>query len=66
MLGHTVKKMRCRSPIFRTYSPLWDRAGRLRLPLYADDAAVFVNPVKADIDMIMAILHNFGRQRVYE
>jgi hypothetical protein len=41
-------------------TPLRDWAAKLRLSLYADDAAVFVNPVKADIDMIMEILHKFG------
>jgi hypothetical protein len=37
-----------------------DRTARLRLSLYTDDVAIFMNPVKADIDMVMEILHNFG------
>jgi hypothetical protein len=41
-------------------TPLRDRTARLRFSLYADDVAVFMNPVKADIDMVMEILHNFG------
>jgi hypothetical protein len=45
-------------------TPRRDRTPKLRLSLslslYADDAAVFVNLVKTDIDMIMEILHNFG------
>jgi hypothetical protein len=32
----------------------------LRLSLYADDVAVFVNPVKADFDMVMQIMQMFG------
>jgi hypothetical protein len=28
--------------------------------LYADDVAVFVNPVKADFDMVMQIMQMFG------
>jgi hypothetical protein len=41
-------------------TPLRDRAARLRVLLYADDAAVFVNPVQADVDMLMAIMRHFG------
>jgi hypothetical protein len=41
-------------------SPLRDRMARLRLSLYADDAAVFVNPTKANVDMIMQIMERFG------
>jgi hypothetical protein len=41
-------------------TPLGDRVARLRLSLYADDAMVFVNPVKSDVNMIMSILRRFG------
>jgi hypothetical protein len=41
-------------------SPLRDQMARLRLSLYVDDAAVFVNPVKADVDLIMRIMQRFG------
>jgi hypothetical protein len=41
-------------------SPLCDRAARLRLSLYADDAAVFLNADKNDMDTIMDIMHRFG------
>jgi hypothetical protein len=41
-------------------SPLRDRTSRLNLSLYADDAIVFVNPVQADEDMLMAIIQHFG------
>jgi hypothetical protein len=41
--------------------PLRDRTARLRLPLYADDAGVFVNPTKADMDMVMQIMDHFGQ-----
>jgi hypothetical protein len=34
-------------------SPLRDRMARLRLSLYTDDAVVFINPVKANVDMVM-------------
>jgi hypothetical protein len=41
-------------------SPLRDRAARLRLSLYAVDAAVFINPVRQDVELIMAIMQHFG------
>jgi hypothetical protein len=41
-------------------TPLRDRAARLRLSLYADDATVFVNPNRSNIDMVMAIMQSFG------
>jgi hypothetical protein len=31
----------------------------LRLSLYADDAAVFINLVQADVDMVMQIMQRF-------
>jgi hypothetical protein len=33
---------------------------RLRVSLYADNAAVFINSVKEDVDMVMQIMHSFG------
>jgi hypothetical protein len=41
-------------------SPLHDQAAWLRLSLYVDDAAVFLNLDKNDMDMIMDIMHWFG------
>mgnify|MGYP000969076143 CR=1 FL=1 len=32
----------------------------LRVSLYADDAIIFANPVKEEIDTLMSIIHNFG------
>jgi hypothetical protein len=32
----------------------------LKLSLYADDATVFVNPIKAYVDLVMQIMHHFG------
>jgi hypothetical protein len=37
-------------------SHLRDRTARLQLSLYADDAAVFVNPVKEEVDTLMKIM----------
>jgi hypothetical protein len=33
---------------------------RLRLSLYVDNATLFINPNKDDVDMIMEIIQNFG------
>jgi hypothetical protein len=41
-------------------SPLRDRTTRLRLSLYADDAVVFLNPIKEDFDTFMTIMERFG------
>jgi hypothetical protein len=41
-------------------SLLRDRMARLRLSMYVDDVAVFVNSVKADVDMVMQIMQMFG------
>jgi hypothetical protein len=30
------------------------------MSLYADDIVVFLNPIKADMDMFMAIMEHFG------
>lgn len=32
----------------------------MRISLYADDAMIFANPVKEEIDTLMSILHDFG------
>lgn len=41
-------------------SPLRGRHAKLRLSLYADDAALFVNPCKGDVDLTMEIMTKFG------
>jgi hypothetical protein len=41
-------------------SPLRDRTTRIILSLYADDAVVFVNPIKQEVDLIMDIMRRFG------
>jgi hypothetical protein len=41
-------------------SPLKDKIAQLRLSLYANDVAVFINPVQSDVDMIMVIMMHFG------
>jgi hypothetical protein len=37
------------------------RGNIIRTSLYADDAAIFVAPVKEDIQNLACILHNFGK-----
>jgi hypothetical protein len=41
-------------------SPLRDRTARIGLSLYADDAAVFINPIKGEVDALMEIMNKFG------
>jgi hypothetical protein len=41
-------------------SPLRDRTAKIRLSLYADDAAVFINPVREEVDLLMGIMRKFG------
>lgn len=41
-------------------SPLKGRQAKLRLSLYADDAVVFTNPARSDINCIMQIMEAFG------
>ena len=41
-------------------SPLRGRHAKLRVSLYADDAAIFINPVRDDVEMIASILSAFG------
>jgi hypothetical protein len=40
-------------------SPLRDRTARLRLSLYVDAVALFINPSKENADMTMEIMHHF-------
>jgi hypothetical protein len=44
----------------RIISPLHPRTARIRASFYADDAALFVNPLKEDISAIQQLLHLFG------
>jgi hypothetical protein len=41
-------------------SPLRDRAARIRLSLYADDATVFLNAARQEVDLVMVIMQHFG------
>jgi hypothetical protein len=41
-------------------SPLPPRTARIRASFYADDAALFVNPIKEDISAVQQILQLFG------
>lgn len=41
-------------------TPLRGRYANLRMSLYADDAVLFINPVKTDVEMTMKILQLFG------
>jgi hypothetical protein len=42
-------------------APIGRRAARLRVSLYADDAAIFVHPDKADLRVVGELLSLFGR-----
>lgn len=42
-------------------SPINNRAARMRCNLYADDAALFVNPVRQELRMVAEILELFGK-----
>lgn len=37
------------------------RHARLRTSLYADDAAVFLNPVQSEVDVLITMLRDFGK-----
>lgn len=41
-------------------APLPGRDISMRISLYADDAVIFANPIKEEIDTLMEILHDFG------
>jgi hypothetical protein len=41
-------------------SPLRDRTAQIRLSLYADDAGVFINPIKQEVDLIIDIMRHFS------
>jgi hypothetical protein len=38
-----------------------NRSATMRASFYADDAAVFINPLKEDVNSVAAILDLFGR-----
>jgi uncharacterized protein YheU (UPF0270 family) len=40
-------------------SPLRDRTAQIRLSLYADNAVVFINPIKQEVDLIIDIMRHF-------
>ena len=40
--------------------PIHSRAAKIRVSLYADDAAVFANPIKEDINLIKEVFEVFG------
>ncbi|XP_073362540.1 uncharacterized protein [Aegilops tauschii subsp. strangulata] len=42
-------------------TPLAPKAARLRISIYADDAALFVNPKRNEIAVVRAILERFGQ-----
>ena len=42
-------------------SPINNRAATLRTSLYADDAAIFLNPIKEEVCVVAYILENFGK-----
>lgn len=42
-------------------SPVNNRAAKMRTSLYADDAAIFLNPIKEDVTTIATILDVFGQ-----
>ena len=48
------------SPITGALSPITNRSAKLRLSLYADDAAIFLNPAKEDVQETLHILTTFG------
>ncbi|KAM0915236.1 hypothetical protein ACQ4PT_010999 [Festuca glaucescens] len=37
------------------------REAKLRTSLYADDAVLFLNPIRAEVDTVLRILHAFGQ-----
>lgn len=41
-------------------APLPTSCLKVRASLYADDAILFVNPVKEEVDTLLDILHRFG------
>ena len=41
-------------------SPLPSAAARWRISMYADDAAIFINPIKDDLEAIKTVLQAFG------
>ncbi|KAM0882066.1 hypothetical protein ACQ4PT_032540 [Festuca glaucescens] len=55
-----LQRMFARATEQQILSPLRLRAARLRASFYADDAALFVNPLKSDITVVQQILQLFG------
>jgi hypothetical protein len=55
----TLHHIMCKETQDGLITPRRDRAARLRLSLYADDAVIFINPVKEDFGMIMALMMCF-------
>jgi hypothetical protein len=55
-----LHNMICKATEVSLLSPLWLRDARHRSSFYADDAALFINPVKDDMIAIENILHVFG------
>ena len=41
-------------------SPLRGRFAKIRLSLYADDAVIFLNPVREEVSALLNILTHFG------
>lgn len=41
-------------------TPLQHRAAKIRVSFYADDAAIFLNPVKEEVNIVQQILTEFG------
>jgi hypothetical protein len=42
-------------------TPIRDRVSRVHLSLYADDAALFVNPTRQDVDSVLEIMMHFDK-----
>jgi hypothetical protein len=42
-------------------TPINNRAAKLRMSMYADDAAIFLNPIKEDLQVVSEILDIFGK-----
>ena len=43
-------------------SPLRGRNVKLRMSLYTDDAAIFLNPIQSEVRTLFTILENFGAE----
>ena len=56
----TMHRLLSRATEMNMLQPLTGRDITLRLSLHADDAVIFTNPIREEIDMLMDILKNFG------